>query len=102
MISNWHHAVHSTPIHAILSSYIKKIGRCVVKNPETPHKKPRCSYISKIGSRCHADPEPGKRNCFFHHPARKTKKAEARRQAGEARSQQTKTETTHPRPPDRS
>src|SRR6266849_6756313 len=28
-----------------------------MNNIETPNKKPRCQYISKIGSRCQADPE---------------------------------------------
>jgi len=71
-----------------------------MNNVETPHKKPRCSYISKIGSRCHADPELGKRYCFFHDPDRKKKQAEARRQGGEARSQESETEIEIPLPPD--
>src|SRR5260370_14620325 len=69
-----------------------------MKNPETPHKKPRCIYIRKIGSRCHADPEPGKRYCFFHDPDRKKKQAEARRQGEEARSREIEIEI--PPPPD--
>ena len=53
------------------------------------NKKPRCSYISKIGSRCQADPEPGKSYCFFHDPEQKKKQAAARQQNEEARSPET-------------
>src|SRR5260370_10724400 len=53
------------------------------------NKKHRCSYISKIGSRCHADPEPGKSYCFFHDPEQKKKQAAALQQDGEARSPET-------------
>src|SRR5713226_8303308 len=67
-----------------------------MNNAETPHKKPRCQYISKIGSRCQADPQTGKAYCFFHDPDQKSKQAAARRQGGEARSRQTEPEITLP------
>src|SRR5215467_2185543 len=51
-------------------------------------KKPRCQHFSKNGSRCHADPQTGKRFCFFHDPEQKKKQALARQQGGEARSRQ--------------
>ncbi len=65
-------------------------------NVEVPKKKPRCQFISKIGSRCHADPQIGKEYCFFHDPEQKKKQAEARKQGGEARSRQTSPELTLP------
>ena len=67
-----------------------------MNNVETPHKKPRCQYISKIGARCQADPQTGKAHCFFHDPDQKSKQAAARRQGGEARSRQTEPEITLP------
>src|SRR6266852_1440083 len=67
-----------------------------MNNVEAPHKKPRCQYISKIGSRCQADPQTGKAYCFFHDPGQKGKQAAARRQGGEARSRQTEPEITLP------
>src|SRR5260370_11786101 len=67
-----------------------------MNNVETPNKKPRCQYISKIGSRCQADPKTGKAHCFFHDPDQKSKQAAARRQGGEARSRQTEPEITLP------
>src|SRR5713226_95791 len=67
-----------------------------MNNVEAPHKKPRCQYISKIGSRCQADPQTGKAHCFFHDPDQKSKQAAARRQGGEARSRQTEPEITLP------
>ncbi len=67
-----------------------------MNNVEAPHKKPRCQYISKIGSRCQADPQTGKAYCFFHDPGQKSKQAAARRQGGEARSRQTEPEITLP------
>jgi len=67
-----------------------------MNNVETPHKKPRCQYISKIGARCQADPQTGKAYCFFHDPDQKSKQAAARRQGGEARSRQTEPEITLP------
>src|SRR5260370_20313569 len=67
-----------------------------MNNVETPSKKPRCQYISKIGSRCQADPKTGKAHCFFHDPDQKSKQAAARRQGGEARSRQTEPEITLP------
>ncbi len=67
-----------------------------MNNVETPHKKPRCQYISKIGARCQADPQTGKAYCFFHDPGQKSKQAAARRQGGEARSRQTEPEITLP------
>src|SRR6266852_5472205 len=60
-----------------------------MNNVETPHKKPRCQYISKIGARCQADPQTGKAYCFFHDPDQKSKQAEAR-------SRQTEPEITLP------
>src|SRR5215468_8902533 len=59
-------------------------------------KTPRCQFISKIGSRCHADPQVGKDWCFFHDPEQKKKQAEARKQGGEARSRQSEPELTLP------
>src|SRR5712691_1176445 len=67
-----------------------------MNNVEDPHNKPRCQYISKIGSRCQADPKTGKAYCFFHDPDQKSKQAAARRQGGEARSRQTEPEITLP------
>src|SRR5712691_7722304 len=67
-----------------------------MNNVETPNKKPRCQYISKIGARCQADPQTGKAYCFFHDPDQKGKQAAARRQGGEARSRQTEPEITLP------
>src|SRR5713226_1829131 len=67
-----------------------------MNNVETPNKNPRCQYISKIGSRCQADPQTGKAYCFFHDPDQKSKQAAARRQGGEARSRQTEPEITLP------
>ncbi len=67
-----------------------------MNNVETPSKKPRCQYISKIGARCQADPQTGKAHCFFHDPDQKSKQAAARRQGGEARSRQTEPEITLP------
>src|SRR6266852_5855581 len=67
-----------------------------MNNVETPHKKPRCQYVSKIGARCQADPQTGKAYCFFHDPGQKSKQAAARRQGGEARSRQTEPEITLP------
>jgi hypothetical protein len=49
-----------------------------MKTAEAPNKKPRCRHISKIGSRCQADPQTGKDYCFFHDPDQKKKQAEAR------------------------
>ena len=46
-------------------------------NAETPKKKPRCEFITKNGSRCHADPQTGKDWCFMHDPEKKQKQAEA-------------------------
>ncbi len=57
-----------------------------MKNAEVSIKKPRCQYISKIGSRCHADVQTGKPYCFFHDPGQKEKQAQARKEGGEARS----------------
>src|SRR5215471_3059346 len=65
-------------------------------NPEAPAKKPRCQFISKNGSRCHADPQTGKDWCFMHDPEQKKKQAEARKQGGEARSRQIEPEITLP------
>jgi hypothetical protein len=65
-------------------------------NVETPKKKARCQFISKIGSRCHADPQVGKDWCFFHDPEQKKKQAEARKQGGEARSRQIEPELKLP------
>jgi hypothetical protein len=59
-----------------------------MKPEETPKKKPRCQFISKIGSRCQADPQTGKGYCFFHDPEQKKKQAEARKQGGEVRTRQ--------------
>jgi hypothetical protein len=67
-----------------------------MNNGETPKKKPRCQFISKIGSRCHADPQTGKDWCFMHDPEQKKKQAEARRQGGEVRSRQMEPELTLP------
>src|SRR5712692_4560831 len=67
-----------------------------MNNVEAPSKNPRCQYISKIGSRCQADPQTGKAYCFFHDPDLKSKQAAARRQGGEARSRQTEPEITLP------
>jgi len=67
-----------------------------MKSPETQKKKPRCRHISKIGSRCHADPQTGKDYCFFHDPEQKKKQADARKQGGEARSRQTEPEVKLP------
>src|SRR5260370_2456664 len=53
------------------------------------NKKHRCSYISKIGSRCQADPEPGKSYCFCDDAEEKKKQAAARQQNEEARSPET-------------
>jgi hypothetical protein len=58
--------------------------------------KPRCQHISKIGSRCQADPQTGKSYCFFHDPDQKKKQAEARKAGGEARSRQTGSRTVLP------
>jgi hypothetical protein len=55
---------------------------------ESSNKKPRCRHISKIGSRCQADPQTGKNYCFFHDPDQKKKQAEARKQGGETRTSQ--------------
>jgi hypothetical protein len=63
---------------------------------ESTNKKPRCHHISKIGSRCMADPQTGKNYCFFHDPEQKKKQAEARKQGGEARSRQAEPEVTLP------
>jgi hypothetical protein len=68
----------------------------MMNNGEAPNKKPRCEHISKIGARCHADPQTGKDYCFFHDPEQKKKQAEARRQGGETRSRQTEPEITLP------
>jgi hypothetical protein len=65
-------------------------------NPEAPNKKTRCQFITKNGSRCHADPQTGKDWCFMHDPEQKKKQAEARRQGGEARSRQIEPELTPP------
>jgi hypothetical protein len=67
-----------------------------MNNIQAPNKKPRCEFISKTGSRCHADPQTGKDWCFFHDPEQKKKQAEARKQGGEARSRQTEPEITLP------
>jgi hypothetical protein len=67
-----------------------------MNNTELPKRKPRCQFISKIGVRCHADPQTGKDYCFFHDPDQKKKQAEARKQGGEARSRQTEPELTLP------
>jgi hypothetical protein len=64
---------------------------------ESTNKKPRCHHISKIGSRCMADPQTGKNYCFFHDPEQKKKQAEARKQGGETRSRQTEPEIKLPR-----
>jgi hypothetical protein len=63
-----------------------------MNNGEAPRKKPRCQFISKIGSRCQADPQTGKDYCFFHDPDQKKKQAEARKQGGDARSRQAEPE----------
>jgi hypothetical protein len=65
-------------------------------NGETPKKKPRCQFITKNGSRCHADPQTGKEWCFFHDPEQKKKQSEARKQGGEARARQAEPEITLP------
>jgi hypothetical protein len=65
-------------------------------NVEVPNKKHRCQFISKNGSRCHADPQVGNDWCFFHDPEQKKKQAEARKQGGEARSRQTGPAVTLP------
>ena len=67
-----------------------------MENTPAPGSKPRCQFISKIGARCHADPQTGKDYCFFHDPEQKKKQAEARRQGGEARSRQAEPEITLP------
>jgi hypothetical protein len=59
-----------------------------MNNAEAPARKPRCQFITKNGSRCHADPQAGKDWCFFHDPEQKKKQAEARKQGGEARARQ--------------
>jgi hypothetical protein len=63
---------------------------------ESTNKKPRCHHISKIGSRCMADPQIGKNYCFFHDPEQKKKQAEARKHGGETRSRQTEPQITLP------
>ena len=63
---------------------------------ESTNKKPRCHHISKIGSRCMADPQTGKNYCFFHDPEQKKKQAEARKQGGETRSRQAEPQITLP------
>jgi hypothetical protein len=70
--------------------------RIDMTNPEAPARKPRCQFISKNGSRCHADPQAGKDWCFFHDPEQKKKQAEARKQGGEARTRQTEPEIALP------
>src|SRR5260370_22144565 len=59
-------------------------------------KKPPCSYMSKMGARCHADPEHGKQYCFFHDPEQKKKPAPARQQAAEIHSQESEIKTALP------
>jgi hypothetical protein len=70
--------------------------RIDMTNPEAPNKKPRCQFITKNGSRCHADPQVGNDWCFFHDPEQKKKQAEARKQGGEVRARQTAPEITLP------
>lgn len=70
--------------------------RWIMENTQALGSKPRCQFISKIGARCHADPQTGKDYCFFHDPEQKKKQAEARRQGGEARSRQAEPEITLP------
>jgi hypothetical protein len=65
-------------------------------NAGTPNKKPRCQFITRNGSRCHADPQTGKDWCFMHDPEQKKKQAEARKQGGEARSRQMEPEMLLP------
>jgi hypothetical protein len=65
-----------------------------MENTQAHGKKPSCHFISKIGARCHADPQTGKDYCFFHDPGQKKKQTEARRQGGEARSRQAEPEIT--------
>src|SRR5260370_30432363 len=59
-------------------------------------RKPRCSYISKIGASCHAHPDPGKKYGFFHDPEQKKKPAPARQQAAEIHSQESEIKTALP------
>jgi hypothetical protein len=65
-------------------------------NAVAPKNKPRCQFITKNGSRCHADPQTGKDWCFMHDPGKKQQQAEARKQGGEARSRQTEPAITLP------
>jgi len=58
-----------------------------VKNPETSHNEPRCQHTNKNGSPCQANPQTGKLYCFFHDPEQQQKRAAARKQGGEVRSQ---------------
>ena len=74
-----------------------------MNNVETPKKKPRCQFISKIGSRCHADPQTGRDWCFMHDPDQKKKQAEAcpgepraQKHGGETRTRQISPEITLP------
>jgi hypothetical protein len=67
-----------------------------MNNAEAPARKPRCQFITKNGSRCHADPQTGNDWCFFHDPEQKKKQAEARKQGGEARARQTGPAVTLP------
>jgi hypothetical protein len=71
-----------------------------MKNAEINTKSPRCQYISKIGSRCHADVQTGKPYCFFHDSGQKNKQAqvhkEARKEDGESLSHETDKIATPP------
>ena len=67
-----------------------------MNNIQAPNKKPRCEFISKTGSRCHADPQTGKDWCFMHDPEKKQKQAEARKHGGEARTRQISPEVKLP------
>src|SRR5579859_895857 len=54
---------------------------------KTSQQPPRCCHKTKDGSECKATPQTGKKYCFFHDPATKEKRAEARRASAAVRNQ---------------
>ncbi len=57
---------------------------------------PRCCHNTKNGSDCKATPQTGKQYCFFHDPATREKRAEARRAGAAIRNQTTKLPPSFP------
>src|SRR5260370_22968741 len=77
---------HTPPIP---SHNCHKLGELLMKMSQIfkTSQQPRCCHSTKNGSDCKATPQTGKQYCFFHDPATREKRAEARRSDPPTRQQ---------------